>query len=103
MVLRLILIPALFVVLMACSGDAGNSAQALDPAALYGKKCSLCHGNDGKLQLAGATDLSTSTLSLEEAMNIISNGKGNMTPFKDMLSETEIQALAEYILTLRQP
>jgi mono/diheme cytochrome c family protein len=38
---------------------------------------------------------------MEERIAIITNGKGTMTPFKDMISAAEINSLAEYIGTLR--
>ena len=57
------------------------------PVNLEGKKtfetyCILCHGADGKLGLNGSKDLSISTLSIEEKITQITNGKNTMTPFK---------------------
>lgn len=60
--------------------------------------CALCHGMDGSLQLNGAKDFSESSLTLEERVNIISNGKNTMTPFKGILSPEQIQSLAEYTM-----
>ncbi|MFN0030764.1 MAG: c-type cytochrome [Flavobacteriales bacterium] len=68
---------------------------------LYRSKCSLCHGNDGRLNYAGAKDLSISTLTKEQIAAQIKYGKGTMPPQKDILSEEEMNALAEYALTLR--
>jgi cytochrome c6 len=69
---------------------------------LYLTNCALCHGSDGKKGVGGAKDLSVSTLSHEQAVNIITLGspKG-MTPYKDVLSTDEIDAVATYIETLR--
>jgi len=69
---------------------------------LYMTNCALCHGSDGKKGVGGAKDLSVSTLSHEHAVSIITLGspKG-MTPYQDLLSTDEIDAVATYIETLR--
>lgn len=102
--IRYIFLVSISVFILACSGGTENTGQeAINAKALYEKKCSLCHGNDGKLNLAGASDLSISELTLEERIQIITNGKNNMTPFKAVLSEEEIKAVAIYIENFRQP
>lgn len=68
---------------------------------IYKQHCNLCHGSDGKLGLSGATDLSTSTLSLDERIYQVTNGKGAMTPYKNILSESQIKAVSEYLEELR--
>ena len=85
---------------------------AAEPAAtptvnLEGKKtfetyCVLCHGADGKLGLNGSKDLTLSTITLEERINQVTNGKGTMTPFKGVLTEAEIKDVAEYAQSLKQ-
>ena len=60
--------------------------------------CALCHGMDGTLQLNGAKDFSKSVLTLEDRINIITNGKNTMTPFKGILSPEQIRDLAEYTM-----
>ena len=60
--------------------------------------CALCHGMDGSLQLNGAKDFSKSVLTLDERVEIITNGKNTMTPFKGILSPEQIQELAEYTM-----
>ncbi|MFT5184016.1 MAG: mono/diheme cytochrome c family protein [Flavobacteriales bacterium] len=64
---------------------------------IFRSMCGICHGDDGKLGLAGAKDLSLSTLDLNEMKAIIKYGKGNMPPFVDRLSDVEIELLAIYI------
>lgn len=71
-----------------------------DGKALYESNCQLCHGADGKLGMAGASDLSSSTLPKEEIIHIILKGKGSMPPAP--LSENQASSVAEYILTLRR-
>ena len=93
-------------VLLSCAESSSGSGEISgDPShveKLYQTRCALCHGENGKLMLAGATDLSKSQLSLEERIQVISNGRNTMTPFKDILSGEDIEALAEYIGSLRQ-
>lgn len=69
---------------------------------LYEANCTSCHGADGMLGTLGAKDLSASTFSREEAEEIITSGKGTMTPFGAMLKAEEISAIAGYIQTLKK-
>lgn len=73
-----------------------------DGAAIFKKFCVACHGADGKLGLNGAKDLSQTTLSREECIQQITNGKGLMTPFREILNPREIEAVADYALTLKK-
>lgn len=77
--------------------DSGNRKGKL----VYKQYCVICHGADGKLAVSGATDLSTSTVTMEERINQITNGKGLMTPYKDILSQEQINSVAEYLEELR--
>ena len=73
-----------------------------DGMAIFRQKCVTCHGSDGALRLNGAKNLSQSILSLEERVNIITNGKKLMTPFSTVLSPEEIQAVAEYTQSFKK-
>jgi cytochrome c6 len=73
-----------------------------DGMAVFRKNCVLCHGADGKLGANGAKDLTSSVLPVDSRILIITNGKNLMTPFKAVLSEAEIKAVAEYSLTLKK-
>lgn len=73
-----------------------------DGAAVFRKNCVTCHGSNGNLGLNGAKDLTACTLNLDERMTIITEGKKLMTPFGSILSRQEIQAVAEYTLTLKK-
>ncbi len=68
---------------------------------LYDVKCALCHGYDGAQQFAGAKDLSQSELPKSEVELRIAEGKGTMPPHKDVLSEEQIDALADFVMALR--
>ncbi|MBX2893209.1 MAG: cytochrome c [Saprospiraceae bacterium] len=86
----------------ASAAQAANNAPALTPdgMAIFRQYCVLCHGADGKLGLNGAKDLTATTLTLEERINIIAYGKKLMTPFNEILTPEEIKAVAEYTQTL---
>jgi len=90
-----------------CSGNSSESSNTVgahsDVKGIFSAKCALCHGHDGRQQYAGAKNLGESILPLEEVVKIISEGKGNMPPHRGTLSAEEIQLLATYVLTLRNP
>lgn len=69
---------------------------------IFEAKCVLCHGNDGKLMLNGAKDLSVSKLSAAEITENIKQGKGLMPGFKDELNEDQLKALTTYVEGLRK-
>lgn len=75
---------------------------AADGKAIYKQYCVACHGLYGDMGASGAFNLQESELPLEERVNVITNGRNVMTPFKSILSEAEIQAVAEYTLELKQ-
>jgi cytochrome c6 len=108
------------IILVACQGKKADAAAADNKASTEastpppavavnaaGKKtfetyCILCHGSDGKLGLNGSKDLTISTITLPERITQVTNGKGVMTPFKDILTEDEIKAVAEYTVSLKK-
>ena len=70
---------------------------------LYTLNCASCHGIDGKLGGSGSKDLSKSTLSDTEMINIITNGKNNMPAMKDVIQDpAKIKNLAEFVKSLRK-
>jgi len=71
-------------------------------AQIYQVACVSCHGADGKLGVAGAKNLTMSLLTHQEKVAIITNGKGSMAPYKDQLSEQEIEAVASYVDSMKQ-
>ena len=96
-----------WLILFGCGGNQSGSSNAgqapSDAKTIFVAKCALCHGHDGKQQYAGAKNLGESILPSEEIVKIISEGKGNMPPHRGTLTEVEIQSLATYVLTLRNP
>ena len=87
-------------------GTDENGLKSTDTAVLgqsvYTAYCVKCHGEDGKKGFMGAYDLSITTMDKPNIVNIITNGKESMTPFKDVLNEQQIQAVAEYVQTLKK-
>jgi len=75
---------------------------AVDAEKKFKQLCSICHGTTGDLNLNGAKDLTKSTLPLEESFAQVYNGKGLMTPFGGMMTDSEIIAVCKYADTLRK-
>jgi uncharacterized membrane protein SirB2 len=69
---------------------------------IFMANCTSCHGENGKLGLTDAADLSASTLDLNTRVEIIKNGKGTMNGFGSILSDAQIKAVAEYTETLKK-
>ena len=67
-----------------------------DGKSIYEASCAVCHGNDGKLGMAGAPDLSQTKLSQSEIASIILNGKEAMPKVK--MTDDQANAVAEYVL-----
>lgn len=80
-----------------------NAEQSLEEKgkAVFETACIACHGTDGKLKLAGAKDLTLSTLNIDERIKLIKNGKGLMQSFEGRLTEEQIKAVATYTTTLK--
>lgn len=94
--------------LYACSssnaetGNAQSTAKKADDGEkVYKTYCVTCHGIYGDMGGSGAFDLKKSKLTLEERINVISNGRNLMTPFKELLNDEKIKAVAKYIESLR--
>lgn len=73
----------------------------------YKAKCAMCHGADGKGQMAkkmGSKDLTDPEVqgkSEADIAKIISDGKGKMTGFKGKLSDDQIKAVAAYVKSMK--
>jgi len=97
---------AAFLVACGSYGEPRNTASAsthkVDGKSIYKDYCIACHGFYGDMGGSGAFDLTKSTLPLEERVKVIAGGRKLMTPFKGLLSEEKIRAVAEYVGTLKQ-
>lgn len=109
--MKKILVFALLATLVyACSQSEGdkvaNESTAATPKVdgekVYKTYCVTCHGLYGDMGASGAFNLKTSVLPVEERINVITNGRKAMTPFKELLAPEKIKAVAEYTLTLKQ-
>ncbi len=110
---KTIILASLAALLFACSASsdknessatASAEKKAVDGEKIYKTYCVTCHGLYGDMGASGAFNLQTSTLSMEERIDVITNGREGkaMTPFKGLLSEEKIEAVAKYIETLRK-
>jgi len=80
----------------------GISASNVNGFELYDAACLSCHGADGKLGTMGARNLATSKMNLEARIEIITNGKASMNPFKGVLTNEQIKAVAEYSESIKK-
>jgi len=78
-----------------------SKIEAVDAKKSYKKYCTTCHGFKGNMKMNGATDLTKLKSSLERRVAQIYFGKGTMTPFKDVMEDAEIIAVAKYVASLR--
>ena len=70
--------------------------------AIFEANCIACHGAAGDLNAVGAKNLQTSELTDEEVATVIKNGKNAMPPYSKVLNESEVEALVEYVKSLRK-
>jgi cytochrome c6 len=94
----------LFVVSIARATPVPDSAAS---SATFRTKCALCHGPDGAGSEVGKSmnvpDLRSDAVQKRpdaELVQIISDGKGGMPPFKSSLSEPQIHDLVSYVRSL---
>lgn len=74
---------------------------AVDAKKQFKLYCSICHGIKGDLMVNGAKDLTVSKIGLPESVAQVYFGKGLMTPFRGIMKDAEIVAVANYIESLR--
>lgn len=68
----------------------------------YEQRCAICHGEDGKLGVSEAKDLSKSEMIDQQLKEIIKTGKGVMPPFGHTIeSDSTLIELVEHIKTMR--
>lgn len=79
-----------------------KAAKKPEGYAIYKQHCVVCHGMKGNLGVNGSGDLTASTLTLEEAVEVITNGRNTMMPYKMILKEDEIASVAKYLQTLKK-
>jgi cytochrome c6 len=79
------------------------AADTINGAKIFDVNCAGCHINGGNIVRRGKT-LKKKALknnkmdSIDAIANIVTNGKNNMSAYKDRLSEQQIQDVAAYVL-----
>ncbi len=71
------------------------AADKVDGKEIYEAKCSVCHGNDGKAGLSGATDLSQTQMAADSIKFMIQNGRRTMV--KVDITDEQAAAVAAYV------
>lgn len=88
-----------------------DAAKAPAGAAIFAKKCVLCHGADGtgntplgkQLQAANLHSKDVQKLPDAELHRIVHDGQANMPPFGDQLTDDEIDQVIQYVRTFAGP
>jgi mono/diheme cytochrome c family protein len=99
----------LFLFLYSCSNSTSVEEKRKDvvltseeTSSLFLIRCASCHGQDGKLGVSGAKDLSITLLDSVQIEQVISNGKGGMPGFGEVLYPNELKALVEKVISLKK-
>ena len=105
---KISIVLTLCILIAAPSAFAGGSGS--DGAAIYKAKCAMCHGADGagqtpmgknmKLRDLRSADVQKQTDA--ELVKWIADGKGKMPAYKGKLTPADIDALVEFIRTLKK-
>jgi cytochrome c6 len=96
-----------FLVSVCVPASAQDAAKAPAGAAIFAKKCVLCHGADGtgntplgkQLQAANLHSKDVQKQPDAELHRIIHDGQTNMPPFGDQLTDDEIDQVIQYVRT----
>ena len=103
MVLRNIVPFSFFLILVSCSINETNndsSSEAINGEKLYNSNCAACHQINGEGGVSGAKDLRITKLDAAGIKLMVQNGKEAMMPFKEMLSDEEIDSVVAYVQKL---
>ena len=100
-ILKLILITCF--ILTTIFTPSANAADIGNGAKMFDIHCAGCHSNGGNIVRRGKT-LKKKALkkygmdSLEAISSIVTNGKNNMSAYKDRLNEQQIKDVAAYVI-----
>lgn len=91
------------------SNETKRTNEIISAADLFQKNCARCHGADGKSEtelgkLFDAPDLTSKSvkkMKRKQVIKIITEGEGGMPAFKKKLNLKEINALANYVRSLK--
>ena len=89
------------IVFFACAGAPEGPKEYSEASAkkLYKQYCVTCHGMDGKMALNGAKDLTKTILPYDERIVLVTNGRGAMTGFKGIMTDSEIEQVTKYSMS----
>jgi len=76
--------------------------KAVDAKKVFKNYCAICHGRKGNMQINGSKDLSKTSTSVAQRVAQIYFGRGTMTPFKGIIKDEEVIAVAQYIDELKK-
>jgi len=95
---------AVAITLAACSKktapSSANKDVPVNALSVFSTNCARCHGETGTE--GKAPNLSKTTLEKDKLIETITNGRDHMPTFKDKLSEKEIAAVADWIVSIRK-
>lgn len=84
----------------------GLASAEEDGKALYASKCAMCHGKDGvgNAMSKGSRHMNDAefqkSMTVEDIVKVITDGKNKMPPNKDKLTAEQIQAIAAHVKTM---
>ena len=90
---------------------AQDAAKTPEGAAIFSKKCVLCHGADGtgntplgkQVQAANLHSKAVQSRSDDELHTVVHDGQTNMPSFAEQLSDDEIAQVIQYVRTFGAP
>ncbi len=71
-----------------------------DGALLYKQYCKACHGKTAERDNKKIPSLVTSSLSNTEKVTVIQAGRNNMPAFGEILAESQIQAILDFVASI---
>ncbi len=89
------------VVIPALTGDDTEEVESegLSPERLYTRHCSACHGAEGQGAIGpqlGDGAVAAAYPDIDDQIDVITDGRGQMPSFEDSLTEDEIRQVATY-------
>ena len=80
-----------------------NTDVEISGSELYSENCKICHGDDGKAGISGASDLSMSTLGADSVEYFILKGKKSMPPFSFLFEQDDeaLKRVVDHVQSLR--
>lgn len=91
----------LFIFCFSCVNKPKVETTYFNGKEIFISKCSVCHGDDGKKGLGGASDLTVSNLDSAAFYQIINNGRRGMPPFESSITAKEKEFLFIYLNKLK--